>query len=267
MYLLERGVRADRHRRLELGRAVRLHREEICRDQGRQPDLGRPQGRPPHRLLPHREAAQSRAAAVDRLQGVVLPGEDRARLGRLDPGGRDYRRLIIEGANKQAGERAPEGKSRKKEKARRLPSTPLTLSPTPPEATIEPISPPADALAVGIPPAAGTWANNEGGAIVAITSAIAAAPAPANTARVSAAIASATAGLRGRGRPAYQNRRRAGDVDEQQSQRCEAARQDIVAFSHSRISGSLPKHLDFGTISLRRARQAFGSDALRQYFY
>ena len=32
MYLLERGVRADRHRRLELGRAVRPHRQAICRD-------------------------------------------------------------------------------------------------------------------------------------------------------------------------------------------------------------------------------------------
>ncbi len=29
----------------------------------------------------HRETAQSRATAADRLQGVVLSGEDRARLG------------------------------------------------------------------------------------------------------------------------------------------------------------------------------------------
>ena len=67
--------------------------------------------------------------------------------------------------------------------------------------------------------------------------------------------ASATAGLRGRGRPAYQNRRRASDVDEQQSQRCEAARQDIVAFSHSKNLRVTSMHLDFGTTSLIRARK------------
>ena len=33
------------------------------------------------------------AIAVDRLHGVVLPGEDRARLGRVDAGGRHSRRL------------------------------------------------------------------------------------------------------------------------------------------------------------------------------
>jgi kynurenine formamidase len=47
----------DRDRRLELGRAVHLHGEEICRNQGCQPDLGGPQGRPSYRLLPHREIA------------------------------------------------------------------------------------------------------------------------------------------------------------------------------------------------------------------
>ena len=83
------GAQADRRRRLELGRAVRLRREAIRADQGRQPDLGGAQGRTAHRLLPHREAAQSRAAAADRLHGVVLPGEDRARLGGMDAGGRD----------------------------------------------------------------------------------------------------------------------------------------------------------------------------------
>jgi len=58
-----------------------------------------------------------------------------------------------------------------KEKARRLSGTPLILFPTPAEpTTIEPISPPADALAVGIPPATGTHDNR--GAIVAIASAI-----------------------------------------------------------------------------------------------
>jgi kynurenine formamidase len=84
---------ADRHRRLELGRSVHLHREEIRRDQRCKPDLGRSQGRPSHRLLPHRKAAQSGAIALDRVHGVVFSGEDRARVGRLDPGSRDYRQL------------------------------------------------------------------------------------------------------------------------------------------------------------------------------
>jgi kynurenine formamidase len=90
----------------------RLHRKEICRDQGRQPDLGRSQGRSPHRLLPHRETAQSRATAVDRLHGVLLPGEDRARLGGLDPGGGDSRRLRAVRDNKQNGERTNDGFAR-----------------------------------------------------------------------------------------------------------------------------------------------------------
>jgi kynurenine formamidase len=51
------------------------------------------QGRPPYRLLPHRKAAQSGAIAVDRFHRVVLSGQDRARLGGLDPGGGDHRRL------------------------------------------------------------------------------------------------------------------------------------------------------------------------------
>ena len=101
MYLIGARRTADGYRRLELGRTVRLHREEICRDQGRQPDLGRSQGRPPHRLLPHRETAQSRAIAVDGIHGVLLPGEDRARLGGLDPGGGHSRRLKAADNNKQ----------------------------------------------------------------------------------------------------------------------------------------------------------------------
>ena len=54
----------DRHRRLELGCAVRAHREEVRRDPRRVADLGRPQGRPRHRLLPPREAAQPGSAAA-----------------------------------------------------------------------------------------------------------------------------------------------------------------------------------------------------------
>ena len=59
----------------------------------REPDLGGPQGRPRDRLLPYREAAQSRSAAGDRLHGLLLPGQGPRRLRRLDARGRDPRRL------------------------------------------------------------------------------------------------------------------------------------------------------------------------------
>lgn len=157
----------------------------------------------------------------------------------------------------------------KKEKARRLSGTPLILSPTSPVATsIEPISPPADALTVCVPPTARTRANNEGGAIVAITSAIAAASASAVTAGVSARIAPATPAsvrLRRRGRSAYQNRRRADEVDEEQSQRCEAASQDVVAFSHSRISGTLP-YIWTSALSHLDVRASFGFRCAKTIF-
>ena len=43
--------------------------------------------------LPYREAAQSRSAAIDRIHDLMLSGEDRARLGRLDAGGGDHRNV------------------------------------------------------------------------------------------------------------------------------------------------------------------------------
>src|SRR6185369_10537366 len=98
---------------------------------------------------------------------------------------------------------------------------------------IEPMSPPADALAVGVPPATGT--HHEGCAkAVAITSAISSAAIEATTATAieaatAAIAASAATRLRRRGRSADQNGGGAGHVDEQQSKRCEAAGQDIVA--------------------------------------
>jgi kynurenine formamidase len=63
----------DRHRRLELGRAVLVHREEDRRDRRQVADLGRPQGRPRHRLLPPREAAQPGGAARPRLLHLCFP--------------------------------------------------------------------------------------------------------------------------------------------------------------------------------------------------
>ena len=91
MYLLEKRRAPDRHRRLELGCAVRLHRAEIGEGPRRLADLGRPQGRPRHRLLPPREAAQPRSAAGRRLLHLLLPAQDPRRLGRLDARGGDLR--------------------------------------------------------------------------------------------------------------------------------------------------------------------------------
>src|SRR5262249_14939819 len=93
MYLLERGVRLTGIDGWSWDAPFLLPRQKIGRNKGREPDLGGPQGRPPHRLLPYREAAQSRTAALNRFHGVVLPGEDRARIRRLDPRRRDHRRL------------------------------------------------------------------------------------------------------------------------------------------------------------------------------
>ena len=84
---------ANRHRRLELGRAVRLHREKIRRDRERELDLGRPQGGTPHRLLPYREVAQSGTAALDRLHGLVLSWSRSSALRGWTPSGSHHRRM------------------------------------------------------------------------------------------------------------------------------------------------------------------------------
>ena len=52
-----------------------------------------PPGRPRDRLLPHREAAQSRGTARARLHDRLLPGEDQSRVRRLDPRGSHPRGL------------------------------------------------------------------------------------------------------------------------------------------------------------------------------
>jgi hypothetical protein len=90
---------------------------------------------------------------------------------------------------------------------------------------IEPMSPAADASAVGVPPAARTYYEGCAEAIAiasAITStaaidATATAAIDATAAHSSTAAASAAAGQRRRGRSADQNGRGAGHVDEQQS--------------------------------------------------
>ncbi len=94
MFLLEKRHSPDRHRRLELGRAVLLHRPEMGEGPRPVDHLGRPQGRPRHRLLPPREAAQSRGAAGRRLHHLLLPAQDPRRLRRLDARGGDLRGVI-----------------------------------------------------------------------------------------------------------------------------------------------------------------------------
>ena len=80
---------ADGHRRLELGRAVLVHGEEVRRDRRQAADLGRSQGGPRNRLLPPGEAAQPRGAAGRRLHHLLLPAQDPRRLGGLDARGGD----------------------------------------------------------------------------------------------------------------------------------------------------------------------------------
>ena len=75
LYLLERGVRVDGHRRLELGRALRPHRQALCGDPRRLAHLGGPQGGAPYRLLPYREAAQSRGAPRDGFTVSCFPAK------------------------------------------------------------------------------------------------------------------------------------------------------------------------------------------------
>ena len=87
MYLLERGVRLAGIDGWCWDAPFSLHREEIRGDRRCQPDLGGlTQGRAPHRLLPYREAAQSRNAAVgEGFYDFVLSSQGRACIGGLDP--------------------------------------------------------------------------------------------------------------------------------------------------------------------------------------
>ena len=90
MYLLERGVRLTGTDAWSWDAPFSSPPRN-----GRRPrsvdHLGRPQGRPRHRLLPPREAAQSRGAAGRRLHHRLLPAQDPRRLGRLDARRRDLR--------------------------------------------------------------------------------------------------------------------------------------------------------------------------------
>ncbi len=84
LYLTSTRRARHRHRRLELGRAIHSHHEAIRRNEECRPDLGRPPRRTRDRLLSHRETAQSRSIALDRLHGELLSRKSARRLGRLD---------------------------------------------------------------------------------------------------------------------------------------------------------------------------------------
>ena len=92
MYLLERGVRLTGTDAWSWDAPFVYTAEKYKETQRREPDLGRPQGRARHRLLPPGEAAQPGGAARRRLRGVLLPAQDPRRLGRLDARGGDLRR-------------------------------------------------------------------------------------------------------------------------------------------------------------------------------
>jgi kynurenine formamidase len=72
MYLLERGVRLTGTDAWSWD-APFVHTAQKYGEPRRQPDLGRPQGRPRHRLLPPREAAQPGGAAGQRLHISCFP--------------------------------------------------------------------------------------------------------------------------------------------------------------------------------------------------
>ena len=92
LYLLERGVRVTGTDGWSWD-APFVHTKEkyLAETHDAEPDLGRPQGRPRDRLLPYREAAQSRGAAGERLHGELLSGQGARRFRRLDARGRDHR--------------------------------------------------------------------------------------------------------------------------------------------------------------------------------
>ena len=73
LYLTSRGVRITGTDAWSWDAPFVAHSEEIRRDAQRRADLGRPQGRPRDRLLPHREAAQPGSAAGVGLHGGCFP--------------------------------------------------------------------------------------------------------------------------------------------------------------------------------------------------
>jgi len=98
MYLLDTRRSADRHRWLELGRAVRLHGEEICRNQRRSliwegHKAGRHIGYCHIEKLHNLELLPSTGFMV-----FVFPVKIEPRLGRVDPSRRHHRWLRLRAA-------------------------------------------------------------------------------------------------------------------------------------------------------------------------
>ena len=82
LYLLERGVRVTGIDGWSWDAPFVHTAKRYRRDPRRLDHLGRPQGGTTYRLLPYREAAQSRSAALDRLHGLCFPAKiERASAG------------------------------------------------------------------------------------------------------------------------------------------------------------------------------------------
>ncbi|MGY4293368.1 kynurenine formamidase [Bradyrhizobium sp. i1.4.4] len=115
MYLLERGVRLTGTDGWSWDAPFVYTAKKYAETKRCRPDLGRSQGGTTHRLLPSREAAQSRQAAVDRIHDLMLPGKDRASVRRVDPSGRHRRQSGLSFTRRR-------GRSRRGRAAHRYPA-------------------------------------------------------------------------------------------------------------------------------------------------
>ena len=84
LYLTKQGVRVTGTDGWSWDAPFSFTRKRFAETGDASSHLGRSQGRPRDRLLPHGEAHQSRPVAAVRFQGLLFPREDRSRFGRLD---------------------------------------------------------------------------------------------------------------------------------------------------------------------------------------
>ena len=94
LYLLERGVRVTGTDGWSWDAPFIFTMQKYAETSRCLVDLGGSPRRARDRLLPYREAAQSRGAASDRLHGELFSGEGTRRFRRLDAGGGDHRGMI-----------------------------------------------------------------------------------------------------------------------------------------------------------------------------